>query len=152
LFNIIEEKSWRARWRYSHLRQRKPWLTTARRKSLEVNKPSNGRERRDPRTDSIREVPIGATTTKKNSLQEGKFADLGNKVYQYGTQDQGDRFTRTTEAIADYSGREHSKEMRLLVKNQEENEPREPEMPDKEEAKSPFVMKKYETELKQHYF
>jgi hypothetical protein len=27
-----------------------------------------------------------------------------------------------------------------------------PVMPDKEEAKSPFVMKKYETELKQYYF
>jgi hypothetical protein len=42
--------------------------------------------------------------------------------------------------------------MRFLVKNQKENEPKEPVMPDKEEAKSPFVMKKYETELKQNYF
>jgi hypothetical protein len=41
--------------------------------------------------------------------------------------------------------------MRLLVKNQKENEPKEPVMPDKkEEANSPFVMKKYETELKQY--
>jgi hypothetical protein len=46
-----------------------------------------------------------------NSLQ-GNFAELGNNVYQYGTRDQGDRFTRTTEAIADYVGREYSKEMR----------------------------------------
>jgi hypothetical protein len=38
------------------------------------------------------------------------------------------------------------------VKNQNENEPKEPVMPEKEEAKSPFVMKKYETELKQYYF
>ncbi len=30
------------------------------------------------------------------------------------------RFTRTTEAIADYVGREYSKEMKLLVKNQKE--------------------------------
>jgi hypothetical protein len=42
--------------------------------------------------------------------------------------------------------------MRLLVKNQKENAPKEPVMPDKEEAKSPFVLKKYETELKQYYF
>jgi hypothetical protein len=42
--------------------------------------------------------------------------------------------------------------MILLVKNQEENEPEERVMPDKEEAKLPFVMKKYETELKQYYF
>jgi hypothetical protein len=62
----------------------------------------------------------------KNSLQ-GNIAELGNNVYQYGTQDQGDRFTRTTEAIADYIGREYSnKEMRLLVKKQKENEPKEP--------------------------
>jgi hypothetical protein len=141
---------WRARQRYSHLRQRKPWLTTATRKRPEFNGPHNRQERRDP-TDSTREVPIGATTTTKNSLQ-GNLAGLGNNVYQYGTRDQGDRLTRTTEAIADYVGREYSKEMRLLVKNQEENEPKEPVMPDKEEAKLTFVMKKYETELKQYYF
>jgi hypothetical protein len=41
--------------------------------------------------------------------------------------------------------------MRLLVKNQKENEPKEPVMQDKEEAKLPLVIKKYETELKQHY-
>jgi predicted component of type VI protein secretion system len=33
------------------------------------------------------------------------------------------RFTRTTEAIANYVGREYSKEMKLLVKKQKENEP-----------------------------
>jgi hypothetical protein len=48
----------------------------------------------------------------KNSLQ-GNLAELGNIVYQNGTQDQGDRLSRTTEAIADYTGREYSKEMRL---------------------------------------
>jgi hypothetical protein len=83
---------------------------------------------------------------------QGDIAELGNNIYQYGTQDQGDRFARTTEVIADNVGKEHSKEMRLLVKNQKENEPKEPVMPDKEEAKLPFMMKKYETELKQYYF
>jgi hypothetical protein len=33
-----------------------------------------------------------------------------------------------------------------------ENKPKEPVMPDKEEAEWPFVMKKYKTELKQYYF
>jgi hypothetical protein len=80
----------------------------------------------------------------KNSLQ-GNIAELGNNVYQYGTRDQGDRFTRTTEAIADYVGREYSKEMRLLVKNKKGNERKEPVIPDKEEAT-------YKTELKQYYF
>jgi hypothetical protein len=59
----------------------------------------------------------------KNSLQ-GNIAELGNNIYQYGTRDQGDRFTRTTEAIADYVGREYSKEMRVLVKNQKETNPK----------------------------
>jgi hypothetical protein len=55
------------------------------------------------------------------------------------------RLTRTTEAIADYVGREYSKEMKLLGKNSlQENEPKEPVMPSREEAKSPFMMKKYE--------
>jgi hypothetical protein len=82
---------------------------------------------------------------------QGNIAELGNNVYQYGTQDQGDKF-RTTEAIANYVGREYSKEMRLLAKNQKGNESKEPVLPDKEETKSPFVMKKYKTELKQYYF
>jgi hypothetical protein len=56
-------------------------------------------------------VPIGAAKAIRT------VAELRNNIYQHGTQDQGDRFTRTTEAIADYVGREYSKEMRLLVKN-----------------------------------
>jgi hypothetical protein len=83
---------------------------------------------------------------------QGNITELSSNVYQYGTRDQGDSFNRTTEAIADYVGREYSKEMRLLVKNQKENEPKELVMPDKEEAKPPFLMKKYERELKQYYF
>jgi ABC-type thiamine transport system substrate-binding protein len=42
--------------------------------------------------------------------------------------------------------------MRLLVKNQKESKPNQPVMPDKEEAKLPFVMKKYKKVLKQYYF
>jgi hypothetical protein len=87
----------------------------------------------------------------KNNLQ-GNIAELGNKIYQYGTRDLGDRFTRMTEAIANYVGREYSKEMRLMVKNQKEKKKKETVMLDKEEAKLPFVMKKDETELKQYYF
>jgi hypothetical protein len=56
-----------------------------------------------------------------------------------------------TEAIAHHVGGEYSKEIKLLVKNQKENEPKEAVIPD-EEAKLPFVMKKYKTELKQYYF
>jgi hypothetical protein len=112
----------------------------------EVNGPGKRLEMRDP-TDHIREVHRG-NRNDQNSLQ-GNITELGNNIYQYGTRDQGDRFTRTTEAISNYVGREYSKEMRLLVKNQKESKPKESVMPDKEEGKSPFVMKKYKTELKQ---
>jgi hypothetical protein len=56
------------------------------------------------------------------------------------------------EATANCVGREYSKKMRSLVKNKKESELKERVMLDKEEAKSTFVMKKYETELKQYYF
>ena len=79
---------------------------------------------------------------------KGSRTEVSNNSHQYRTGDEGDRYARMTEAIANYVGREYSKEMRLLVKNQKENEPKEPVMPDKEEAKLPFMMKKYKTELK----
>jgi hypothetical protein len=93
-------------------------------------------------------VPIGATTTIRTIYKE----TLQSSVTMFTKMDQGDRFTRTTEAIADYVGREYSEKLRLLVKNQKENEPKEPVLLDKEEAKSPFVIKKYESEWKQYYF
>jgi mannose-6-phosphate isomerase class I len=55
-------------------------------------------------------------------------------------------------ATANNVGREYSKELRLLVESQKEKEPKELVMPDKEETKLPFVIKKYETDLKQYYF
>jgi hypothetical protein len=55
---------------------------------------------------------------------QGNIVELDNNVYKYGTPDQGDRFTKTTEAIADYVGKEYTKEMRLLVKNQKETNPK----------------------------
>jgi hypothetical protein len=87
---------------------------------------------------------IGAYRGNKNDKKssQGNIAELGNNVYQYGTRDQGDRFTRRTWAIADYVGREYSEESRLLVKNQKENEPKEQVMPDKEEVKLSFAMRK----------
>jgi hypothetical protein len=95
-------------------------------------------------------VPIRAATTKRTVCKETlpslvtTFTNMELKIKAIESPKQ--------EAIANYVGREYSKEMRLLVKNQEENEPKEPVMPDKEEAKLPLVIKKYGTELKQHYF
>jgi hypothetical protein len=95
--------------------------------------------------DHTREVhSIGATETIRTVCKETlqslvtTFTNMELKV-------RVKRFTRTTEAIADYVGSEYSKEMKLLVKNhQKENELKELVMPGKEEAKSPSVMKKYE--------
>jgi hypothetical protein len=94
--------------------------------------------------DHTREVPMGATETIrivcKETLQS-LVTTFTNKELKIRVK----RFTsRMTEAIADYVGREYSKEMKLLVKNQKEKAPKEPVMPGKEEAKSPSVMKKYE--------
>jgi hypothetical protein len=93
--------------------------------------------------DHTREAAIGATETIrivcKETLQswETTFTNMELEI-------RVKRFTRMTEAIADYVRREYSKEMRLLVKKQKENEPREPVVPGKEEVKLPFMMKKYE--------
>jgi hypothetical protein len=101
---------------------------------------------RDP-MDHIRKVPTGATETIRTVCKE-TLQSLVKKL----NPDQGDRFIRTAEAIADYVRKEYSKVIRLLVKNQKESKFKEPVMPDKEEATSPFVLKKYKTELKQYYF
>jgi hypothetical protein len=48
--------------------------------------------------------------------------------------------------------REYSKEMRLLVKNQKESEPKEAVMPDKGRGKVAVPDEGLETELKKYYF
>jgi hypothetical protein len=97
------------------------------------NEGSNGSYKRGAYRDNIND---------KNSLQ-GNIAELGNNVYQYGTRDQGEKVHRNDGGNSDYVGREYSNEMKLLMKNQKENEPKEPVMPSEEEAKPPFMMKKY---------
>jgi hypothetical protein len=94
--------------------------------------------------DHTREVHIGATETIRTVCKE-TLQSLVTTFTNMELKIRVKRFTRMTEVIADYVGREYSKEMKLLVKNhQKENEPKEPVMPGKEEAKSPFMMKKYE--------
>jgi hypothetical protein len=92
--------------------------------------------------DHIREVPKVATETIRTVCKE-TLQSLVTTFTNMEFKSRVKRFTRTAEAIANYVGKEYSKEMKLLVKNQEENEPKEPVMPGKEEAKSPFMMKKY---------
>jgi hypothetical protein len=50
----------------------------------------------------------------------GKIEELGQLVYKSNTKDSADMYIRTTEAVADYVGKEYGKDMRMLVKNQTE--------------------------------
>jgi hypothetical protein len=94
--------------------------------------------------DHTREVPIGSTKTIRTVCKE-TLQSLVTTFTNMDLQIKVKRFTRVAEAIADYVGKEYSKEMKLLVKNhQKENEPKGPVMPGKEEARSLFMMKKYE--------
>jgi hypothetical protein len=81
---------------------------TATRKRPEVNKQAWQSTRNEGSNGSYKRGAYRGNINDKDTLQ-GNIAGLGNNVYQYGTRDQGDRFTRTTEAIADYVGREYSK-------------------------------------------
>jgi hypothetical protein len=79
--------------------------------------------------DHTREVPIGATETIKIVCKE-TLQSLVTTFTNTELKIRVKRFTRTTEAIANYVGKEYSKEMNLLVKNQKENKPKELAMPD----------------------
>jgi hypothetical protein len=66
--------------------------------------------------DHTREVPIGATETIRIVCKE-TLQSLVTTFTNMELEIRVKRFTRTTEAIAGYVGREYSEEMRLLVKN-----------------------------------
>ena len=80
----------------------------------------------------------------KNNLR-GDIEELGGNVYTYGRRDQGDYYIKTTEAIAEYVGREYSKEMRLLVKDKMETTFTEPVEPLSDKSK--YAIEKYKQEL-----
>ena len=50
----------------------------------------------------------------------GQIEELGELVYKFNTNDQADKYIRTTEAIANYVGREYGRNMRNLVKHGQE--------------------------------
>jgi hypothetical protein len=109
---------------------------TATRKRPEVKEPGNRHgTMRDP-TDHIREVPAGATGTIrivcKETLQSlvTTFTNMELEIKVIGSPERQRQWPIMSEESI------RSKEMRLLVKNQKENELKEPVMPDKEEATS----------------
>jgi Zinc knuckle len=61
----------------------------------------------------------------------GKVDELGELVYKFNTRDQADSYIRTTEAIADYVGREYGYDMRVLVRTSTEKVFTQPVLPDK---------------------
>jgi len=50
----------------------------------------------------------------------GKEIELGNLIYKFNAKDQADMYLCTTEAIADFVGVEHGKDMWMLVKKSNE--------------------------------
>jgi hypothetical protein len=79
-FNIIKEKPWRARRRYSHLRERK---------RPEV-KETGKQIRNEGSIGSYKRGAYRGNQNDKNSLQ-GNIAEFGNNVYQYGIQEEGEK-------------------------------------------------------------
>jgi hypothetical protein len=97
--------------------------------------------------DHTSEVPIGWATETIRIVCMETLQSLVTTFTNMDLEIRVKRFARMIETRADYVGREYSKEMRLLVMNQKENEPKEPVMLGKEEVKSPLIMKKYENIL-----
>jgi hypothetical protein len=79
---------------------------------------------RDP-TDHIREVPIEATETIRTVCKE-TLQSLVTTSTNMELEIKAIGSPERQRPLADYVGREYSKEIRLLVKNQKENEPKEP--------------------------
>jgi len=50
----------------------------------------------------------------------GKEVELGNLICKFKAKDQADVHLRTAEAIADFAGVEHGRDMRMLVKKSNE--------------------------------
>jgi hypothetical protein len=73
--------------------------------------------------DHTREVPIGATQTIRIVCKE-TLQSLVTTFTNMELEIRVKRFTRTTEAIADYVGREYSKEMNLLVRSRRKTNPK----------------------------
>ena len=60
---------------------------------------------------------------------KGKEEALGNNVFGYGHVAQAELYNKTVEELAEYVGKNYSKEMRALVNTGEDGEPEEPDPP-----------------------
>ena len=83
------------------------WTTGS--KSSEDNENKNNNETQGVKTKKSHNNNNEASNIK------GAIEELGRNVHCYGRRHQAEFFTKTTEAIGDYVGREYSKDMRNLV-------------------------------------
>ena len=80
---------------------------------------------------------------------KGAIEELGKNVYCYGKRHQAEFFTKTTEAIGDYVGREYSKNMRnLVVDGTELSLSLPPEPPGQANE---YKIEKYKEDVKRYY-
>jgi len=80
----------------------------------------------------------------------GKEVELGNLIYKFNARDQADMYLRTAEAIADFVGVEHGRDMRMLVKKSNEKiftEQLPPRAATDTTVPAPGRLEKYHTEL-----
>ena len=93
-----------------------------------------------------------AKTKKHNneaSSIKGAIEELGRNVYCYGRRHQAEFFTKTTEAIGDYVGREYSKHMRNLVVDGTELSLSMPSEPTG--TANEYKIEKYKEDVKRYY-
>lgn len=89
---------------------------------------------------------------KKKFHMRGQIEELGSHVYTYGAKGSGERYTKTTEYIAAYLGREHGKKAQRLIEGVE-SPPKEPKQPreTKESSEFSFAAIKYKKQLDHYY-
>ena len=86
------------------------------RKRPEFKEPGNRQGTMKDPTDEIREVPKGETETIRKVRKE-TWQRVVTTFTNMEFKSRVKRFTRTAEGIANYVGKEYSKEMKLLVKS-----------------------------------
>lgn len=73
-------------------------------------------------------LPSSKVATQPSKVVAGAIEELKGNVYQFRSFQPGNKYAKTTDAIADYCGREYGKEMQHLI-NGTDNPPQEPTQP-----------------------
>ena len=117
------------------------WTTGS--KSSEDNENKNNNETQGVKTKKSHNNNNEASNIK------GAIKELGRNVYCYGRRHQAEFFTKTTEAIGDYVGRECSEDMRnLVIDGVELSLSMPPEPPGQTNQ---YKIEKYKEDVKRYY-